>query len=129
MLNNPLNKPVFLLNSICLVVVLFLLIGNVFFAVKYFGLKKELSQTKIALDAQKTNQKVLDFTKIFIREVLKSETEIDFDTRLALETAVRSLNDAEIFGQWQAFTNSQTREEATNQARKLLKLLIQRTSP
>ncbi|KKQ68340.1 MAG: hypothetical protein A3F95_03035 [Candidatus Nealsonbacteria bacterium RIFCSPLOWO2_12_FULL_39_31] len=89
MLNNPLNKPVFLLNSICLVVVLFLLIGNVFFAVKYFGLKKELSQTKIALDAQKTNQKVLDFTKIFIREVLKSETEIDFDTRLKLKTAVK----------------------------------------
>ena len=75
------------------------------------------------------DRKVLDFRNMFTEKVLLSDKEIDFDTRLALETAVRSLNDAEIFGQWQAFTNSQTREEATNQARKLLKLLIQRTSP
>jgi len=108
-MNNPLNtlsKPVSLLSSICIVIILILLASNIFFAIQYFGLNKELNQTKIALEAQKTNLKVLDFTKLFIKEVLKAETEINFDTRLKLETAVRGLNDENILAQWQKFTDS-----------------------
>ena len=80
------------------------------------------------LQQQQTNQKVLDFRNMFTEKVLLSDKEIDFDVRLSLETAVRSLNDQEIFNQWQKFTNSQTKEDATTQAKILLKLLIQKTS-
>ncbi|MCX6723957.1 MAG: hypothetical protein NT155_02140 [Candidatus Staskawiczbacteria bacterium] len=74
------------------------------------------------------NKKILDFRNMFTEKVLLSDKEIDFDTRLSLETAVRGLNNPEILSQWQAFTNSQTKEEATAQAKKLLNLLIQKTS-
>ncbi len=124
--NNPLSSPVSLLTSICFVVILILLISNVFFVIQYFSLKNDLSQTKIALEAQTTNQKVLDFTKLFIREVLKADTEINFDTRLKLETAVRGLNDENILTQWQKFTDSKTESEAQLEVKNLLELLVQK---
>ena len=74
------------------------------------------------------NQKVLDFRNMFTQKVLLSNQEIDFDNRLALETAVRGLNDPAIFASWQAFTNCQTKESATAQAKALLELLIEKTS-
>ena|SRR3990167_7825965 len=74
------------------------------------------------------NKKVLDFRNMFTEKVLLSDQEIDFNTRLSLETAVRALNDSEIFSQWQAFVNSKTKEEATDEAKRLLNLLIQKTS-
>lgn len=74
------------------------------------------------------NQKVLGFRNMFTQKVLLSEREIDFDTRLSLETAVRALDDQQIFSQWQKFVNSQTKEEATTEAKELLELLIQKTS-
>jgi len=121
---NDQNKPVSLLNIICFAVILILLISNVFFIVKYFGLEKELSQTKIVLEAQKANQKILDFTKLFIREVLKADTEIDFDTRLKLETSVRDLDDKNILSQWQKFTDSKEEVEAQLEVKNLLEMLV-----
>ncbi len=82
--------------------------------------EKAISQAKEAT----LNVKVLNFTQMFIDNVLKAETEISFETRLALETEVRSLNDAEILSQWQKFTNSSTEEEAQENVKKLLALLI-----
>ena len=81
-----------------------------------------------ALNKQKINEKVLIFRNMFSENVLLGEKEVDFDTRLTLETAVRNLNDPEIFNQWQAFTKAQTKEDTTRQAKKLLNLLIQKTS-
>jgi len=78
--------------------------------------------------AKQVNQKVLAFRNMFTEKVLLSDKEVDFDTRLSLETAVRGLNDPEILAEWQAFVNSQTKEEATTQAKALLNLLIQKTS-
>jgi hypothetical protein len=58
---------------------------------------------------------------------LFSNKEIDFDSRLTLETTVRSLNDEEVFKQWERFTGCQTKEEATIEAKALLRLLIKKT--
>lgn len=70
----------------------------------------------------------MEFRNMFTEQVLLTSKEIDFDTRLALETSVRGLNDPEIFAAWQAFTNSETKEQATATAKGLLKLLIEKTS-
>ncbi len=74
------------------------------------------------------NVDVLAFRNMFTDKVLLASGEIDFDTRLALETSVRKLADPEIFNQWQRFTECQTEAEATIQAKKLLRLLIDKTS-
>lgn len=80
------------------------------------------------VEAAQHKTKVMDFRNMFTEKVLLSDREVDFDTRLALETSVRNLNDQEIFDQWQVFTKSTTKEEATAQAKKLLHLLIQKTA-
>lgn len=109
--------------TILTVIILILLGGNIFLGAKYLNAQKELRQTQTVLEAQKTNEKVLDFTKLFITEVLKSETEIDFEARLQLENAVRNLDDEEILAQWQKFTESETETEAQEEVKNLLEML------
>ena len=88
----------------------------------------QLRQSIKLVEAQKINLKILAFRNMFTQKVLLADGEVDFDTRLTLENAVRALNDQEIFDQWEKFTNSQTKENATDHAKKLLDLLIQKTS-
>jgi hypothetical protein len=122
--NNPLNRPIALSNLFWIILVLILLVGNVFFGFKYSAVQKKLKLTQATLETQKTNEGVLDFTKLFIEKVLKAETEIDFETRLKLENAVRNLNDEEILAQWQKFTESQTEAEAQEEVKNLLEMLV-----
>jgi len=105
-------------------IILLLIVGNVYLGFKYLNIQKQLRQTQTALQTQKTNEKVLEFTKLFIKKVLKAETEVDFETRLKLENAVRDLEDEEILNQWQKFVNSKTESEAQTEVKNLLELLI-----
>jgi len=113
------NKP-----KTILIIILILLAGNIFLGVKYFSVVKELRQTQTALQTQKTNEKVLEFSKLFIKEVLKAETEVNFDTRLKLETVVRNLGDEEILNQWQEFVDSKTESGAQEEVKNLLEMLV-----
>lgn len=115
--------------SILIVIVfLFFAAGNVFLCVKYFSVQKELAKTSIELAGQKsiknTNEKVLDFAKLFVEKILQAETEVDFETRLKLENSVRDLEDEEILSQWNNFINAQTEEEAQKEVKNLLELLV-----
>ncbi|MCX6722350.1 MAG: hypothetical protein NTY04_04190 [Candidatus Staskawiczbacteria bacterium] len=96
-------------------------------AVNVFTIYTYSKEANIYLQAQ-TSRKILDFRNTFEEQILLANKEIDFDTRLSLETAVRALNDKEIFAQWQKFTNSQTKQDATTQAKALLELLIIKTA-
>jgi len=101
-----------------------LVIGNTFFALNYFTVSKELATAKATETKMELNTKVIDFTSLFIKKVLQANTEVDFDTRLSLENAVRGLNDDEIMAEWQNFTNSKTEADAQNSVKKLLGILI-----
>src|SRR3989339_1958773 len=97
-----------------------LIIGNVVFAYNYFTSHKELeiiksSQTKVEL-----NQKIINFASMFIKKVLQADKEVDFETRLSLENAVRDLKDEEVMAEWQNFTASKTEADAQNSVKKLL---------
>ena len=110
--------------TILIIIILLLLASNVFLGFKYFSVQKEVKQTQSTLEIQQTNEKILDFTKLFIKKVLKAETEIDFETRLQLENAVRNLDDEKILAQWQKFTESKTESDAQQEVKNLLELLI-----
>ena len=97
-------------------------------AKKYIEIQKELLIAKEALKIQKINAKTLNFTKLFIKEVLKAKTEIDFETRLKLENTVRNIGDEEILKQWNEFLNSKTESEAQDRVKNLLDLLIGKIS-
>ena len=107
-----------------ILVIMILLAGNIFFWLKYSATQQELEKTKETLAVQKTNEKILDFTKLFIEKVLKAEEEINFEDRLKLENAIRNLNDEEILAQWNKFLASKDEMEAQREVKNLLELLI-----
>ncbi len=76
------------------------------------------------METQEINEKVLEVSKLFIEKVLKAETEVDFETRLKLENAVRNLGDQEIMNQWQKFVNSKTEIQAQIEVKNLLEILV-----
>jgi hypothetical protein len=114
----PLNK-IFLI-----VIILILLVSNVYFGFKYFGIQKELQEKTDTLETQKTNEKILNFTDLFIKKVLKAENEINFETRLQLENAVRDINDEKVLSQWQKFTESENETKAQEEVKNLLEILV-----
>lgn len=113
------NKKTFFIILLCALFIVSLALNGV--------LAYSQAKNSQATQQKQVNQKVLDFRNMFTEKVLLSDKEVDFETRLSLETAVRDLNDQEIFAQWQAFVNSQTQADATLQAKVLLNLLIQKT--
>ncbi len=111
--------------EIVLIILVLLLVGSsVFLGYQYFNAQRQLQSVQARVENQQLNNRVLNFTKIFIAEVLKAQTEVDFETRLQLENAVRDLNDMEILSQWQAFTDSKTEAEAQNKVKDLLDMLV-----
>lgn len=110
-----------------IIIILALIGGNIYLGYKYFNVQKELRQAQTVLEIQKTNEKVLDFNKLFIEKVLKAEEKIDFEERLKLENMVRNLNDEEILIQWQKFTESKTETEAQDNVKDLLYILVNKT--
>lgn len=110
--------------KIIIVIFLAMLFGNLFLGYQYYLNKKELAVFEAKQIKQEINAKTLNFTKLFIFRVLQADQEIDFDTRLQLENAIRELNDPEILNYWQNFTNSQTDKEAQESVKVLLEALI-----
>jgi len=108
----------------CVLLILLLLAGNIFFWLRYSAIQRELEEVKQALTTQELNEKILGFTELFIEEVLKSEGEVDFEIRLSLENAVRNLGDKEILNQWQRFTECQAEDEAQVEVKNLLEILV-----
>ena len=104
--------------------IVMLIVGYMFFAYKYFTSYKELQVTKSAQVKVESNQKVINFASLFIKKVLQADKEVDFETRLSLENAVRELKDEEIMAEWQRFIGSKTELDAQNSVKKLLGILI-----
>lgn len=107
-------------------VIIVLLIGNVALIARVMKLGHELSTVQSAADTRAVQKQVVAFTRLFIEKVLKAEGEVDFETRLQLETAVRALGDADILAQWQKFTGSTAEQEAQREVKNLLSLLIEK---
>ena len=103
-----------------------LIVGNVYSALKASSLNGELSVAKKEISSFNRNAKVINFSRLFIDNVLKTGKEVDFDTRLNLENAVRDIKDDELLAQWNKFTKSQTESDAQNEVKNLLDLLMKK---
>lgn len=86
--------------------------------------QEQMAVVRSQLAGRENNVRIVDFTKLFIEQVLKAQTEVSFETRLKLENTVRDLGDAQILAQWQKFTDSKTEEDAQQEVKNLLELLI-----
>lgn len=101
-----------------------LLIGNVFFGIRYYLISAEVRNFQIETQKTQINGRMLDFTSLFIEKVLQANTAVNFDTRLSLENAVRNLNDQEILAEWNTFIKSSTEQVAQDNVKKLLSTLV-----
>jgi hypothetical protein len=118
-----------------LMIILFigLIVMNGFLLYRYLLITKEIEKMKVAsglpeknavIFTNTKNEKIINFLKLFITKVLKAEGEVDFETRLKLENAVREIQDKEILDQWIKFTESKTEEEAQKNVKDLLEILV-----
>lgn len=96
--------------------------------VQYYIARQNLTAADNTVKTFQYDQKVLSFAKLFITKVLKADGEVSFDDRLALENAVRNINDKAIFDQWQSFINAKTALDAQIQVKNLLEMLINKIS-
>jgi len=110
--------------TILIVLISVLMAGNIYSGVSYFFAQRNLQATELRLKTQQNNERVIDFAKLFIEKVLKAQSEVSFEDRLKLETAVRNLKDTEILDQWEKFIGSKTEKEAQDAVKDLLALLI-----
>ena len=108
------------------VFIILLLIANAFFVFKYISLQKSLQTTKAELAKYVFDDKILNFTQLFIEKVLRAKQEVSFEERLQLERRVRDLGDNAVLGQWNKFVNSKTEAEAQEEVKNLLGLLVQK---
>ena len=127
MLEIPFNgKTINPLRIAVILVILILLAAIAFLGWKYVQVRGELRTNEEALKVRQINEKILGFTNLFINQVLRAKEEIDFETRLKLENTVRGIGDDEVLGQWQKFVESKTENEAQEQVKNLLDLLVKK---
>jgi hypothetical protein len=105
-------------------VIIILLAGNIAWGFEYIALNNSYKEISILGNKSESNNTILTFTRMFIDEVIKTNKEVDFDTRLKLENAVRDTKDAEVLSAWKMFIDSKTEIEAQNNVKNLLGILI-----
>ncbi len=119
--------------KLMIILIIGLSVMNVFLLYRYLLITKEVEKIKIASSLPEKNavifpntknERIINFLKLFITKVLKAEGEVDFETRLKLENAVREIQDKEILDQWIKFTESKTEEEAQKNVKDLLEILV-----
>ena len=105
-------------------IIALLIFSNGFFVVEYLEMDNKMNKMSVSLGEVEINDKVLFFSKLFIKEVLQSDGEVSFESRVDLENAVRETEDEEIMSKWKEFTNSKTAPEAQVIVKDLLSILI-----
>jgi hypothetical protein len=106
-------------------VVVVLLATNVFFATRLIQVTGVAEEAQAAAQSSQSHRQEIAFLQLFIKHVLQTDGEIDFETRLQLENQVRALGDAEILGVWKQFVESTNPEEAQAAVGQLLILLVE----
>lgn len=111
-------------NKILKGAVVLLLLSTLFFGFQYFSNQTELRRLEAAVNEQEVSEQVVAFIRLFVEKVLSAEGEVDFETRLKLETAVRDLDNEPILNNWQKFINSGTQAEAQENVKEFLEVLV-----
>jgi len=119
--------------KLIIILIIILIVMNIFLLYRYLLITKEIEKMKVASNLPEKNavifpnnknERIVNFLKLFITKVLKAEGEVDFETRLKLENAVREIQDKEILAQWIKFTESKTEDEAQKNVKDLLEILV-----
>ena len=117
------------LRIVCIVFIGFLILTNALTLNAYLSVKKQLSVAQTIAQKKDVNAQVLNFSRLFIERVLQTKGEVSFENRLKLETMVRDLNDPAILQSWNNFVNSASEQEAQENVKLLLDILVRKIIP
>jgi hypothetical protein len=106
------------------IIIAVLIVTNFLWSFFYFSQRQELLTKRVSIVNQENNVQIINFTRLFINDVLKAQGEVNFEKRLELENAVRALKDKEILAQWSKFINSKNEALAQTEVKDLLGLLV-----
>ncbi|MFA6315667.1 MAG: hypothetical protein WC648_04870 [Candidatus Paceibacterota bacterium] len=114
-------------------IALICLIGGLVIIATYFALRsmilgERLSNITETVVVEKMNTDIVAFTRLFVDKILRAEGEVDFETRLTLENAVRAMKDDEILAQWNRFVDSKSESTAQEEVKNLLSMLLSKMS-
>ncbi|MBU4275040.1 hypothetical protein KKE19_04495 [Patescibacteria group bacterium] len=101
-----------------LIAIVIILAGQCYIFYKDIQTQKDLNRI------YQYNEKILNFTKLFITKVIRAKEDVSFEDRLQLENAVREINNKAIFDQWQKFTEAKSEAQAQEDVKILLDLLV-----
>lgn len=110
--------------SLDFVFIVILIVSNFLWGFFFFSQRQELMAKRVSIVNQEKNVQIVNFTRLFINDVLKAQGEVNFEKRLELENAVRALEDEEILTQWTDFINSKSEVSAQTEVKDLLGLLV-----
>ena len=116
-------------NKIVSALIIFLVILNIalWFAYSSRGVELQRTQNTIANIGHSRN--ILSFQKLFVEKVLKSNGEVDYNTRRELEQSVGKTNDDIVISAWNAFISAKTEDEGQARVEELLSVLAERAYP
>ena len=100
-------------------IILILLAGTVFFAVRYYSAEAQLQNV---LSKSNANKNVLTFDKLFVTKVLAIQGQVSYQDTLELENAVDNTKDPDLINGWHTFLASTTEQDAQTSVLNLLSL-------
>ncbi|OGI90225.1 hypothetical protein A2911_02375 [Candidatus Nomurabacteria bacterium RIFCSPLOWO2_01_FULL_40_15] len=113
-------------NKIVSALIIFLAIVNVVLWSAYSSRGAELQRVQDVIANIEYGRNILAFQKLFVDKVLKSNGEVDYDTRRELEQAVGKTNDDIVISAWNAFLSTKTESEGQMKVKELLSVLAER---
>ena len=117
------------ISQISVLIILMLLAVSVYLYLNCESQKEELARANADLRQAELNQRMVDFGQLFVEKVLKADQEVSFEVRLELENQVRRLGNKEVLDSWNRFVASQNEDEARNEVKNLLSLIMASLSP
>ena len=114
-------------NLIILIVLVAIAVFVLLFFQYLFLLQKDKINQEI-IKSYKHNEKIIDFTKMFIKNVLKSDQVVPLSQVLLLENAARDIDNKIIYDKWQEFVNAKSPAEAQIEVKNLLEILLDRVN-
>lgn len=110
--------------KLIIIIIALLAALNSYVLYKYYKERAVLKTARESLSAEILSNKTLNFTKLITEKIFGAEKNISFEERLFLENAARGLNDPIILENWNNFIASRNQNEAQNNLKQLLGILL-----
>lgn len=122
MINIFSKRNILILISLLVLAAFIILIGQ------YLVLQQKEKIDRETLKVYQYNSKILTFTRLFVKSVLKSDGAVPLSDVVKLEYAARDINSRPIYDEWQKFVNARSPLEAQIEVKTLLEMLVDRVN-